>query len=62
MSNIQEIKKHLGHGDYTRIGKMVGVTRKYARVLLERPNAALHSEVLNAARKVARFNQNHLAN
>ncbi|WP_080058328.1 hypothetical protein [Spirosoma aerolatum] len=59
MSNIQEIKKHLGHGDYTRIGRIVGVTRKYARVLLERPNAALHKEVLKAAKKVADFNQKH---
>ncbi|RZM20618.1 MAG: hypothetical protein EOO88_35670 [Pedobacter sp.] len=56
MSNIQEIKQHLASGDYTRIGKMLGISRKYARILLNRPTASKHDEAVRAAQKVANSN------
>lgn len=58
METVEEIKQHLGPGDYSRIGKRVGISRKYARVLLDRPTASLFPMVLQAAKEVAEFNAN----
>lgn len=56
MATIEEIKRHLGNGDYARIGKKLGITRKYARVLLTRPKAKLYYKALKAAEEIANFN------
>ncbi|MGA0555808.1 hypothetical protein ACO2Q8_04090 [Larkinella sp. VNQ87] len=56
MQTPDEIKPHLRNGDYSKIAQMVGVSRHYAIVLMGRPGAAKHKEVLFAARKVAKSN------
>lgn len=56
MTDREEIKKHLTRGDYAKIGKMCGISRKYARILLDRPGADRHQQVVTAARILARFN------
>lgn len=57
MEKVEEIKQHLLRGDYTKIGIAAGVTRKYAIMLMDRPTAEKHNVVVEAARKVALFNQ-----
>lgn len=56
MKTAKEIKRHLRNGDYTKIASAVGVSRKYAYQLLNRPTAEKHAKVLSEARKIAQFN------
>ncbi|GAB2586297.1 hypothetical protein [Spirosoma areae] len=58
METVQEIKSHLRNGDMSKVGEMLGISRKYANILLGRPTAKLHKDVLETAKKVATANQN----
>ncbi|MFC5408040.1 hypothetical protein ACFPMF_01875 [Larkinella bovis] len=56
MKTVEEIKSCLCNGDYARIGKMVGVSRNYAKKLMDRPTSARFEAVIKAAEKVAKSN------
>ena len=58
METVQEIKSHLRNGDMAKVGEIVGVTRTHAIMLLRRPTAKRHVEVLEAAKRVATANKN----
>lgn len=57
MKNNQHVKDHLGYGDYSKIAKMVGISRNHAIQIMRRPTAKRYNEVLRAAEKVARANR-----
>ncbi|WP_338875682.1 hypothetical protein WBJ53_08650 [Spirosoma sp. SC4-14] len=56
MDTIEEIKQHLEYGDWRKVGKMVGVSRKYAIKIASRPTSKLYSQVFDAAKKIAQAN------
>ena len=56
MNTVEEIKEHLAFGDWTKVGKMAGITRKHAIVVMTRPGSKRFNEVFVAAKKVAQAN------
>lgn len=56
MNTADEIKKHLGFGDWAKVAKMVGISRKHAIVVMGRPGSKRYNDVVKAAKKIAQSN------
>ena len=56
MNTVEEIKEHLAFGDWGKVAKMAGVTRKHAIVIMGRPGSKRYNDVVTAAKKIALAN------
>lgn len=56
MNTVEEIKEHLGFGDWAKVAKLAGVTRTHALVIISRPNSKRYKDVVAAAKKIAQSN------
>ena len=56
MNTVEEIKGHLSHGDWSKVARIAGVSRKYAIIISSRPGSKRYNDVVAAAKKIAQSN------
>ena len=57
MNTVEEIKGHLGYGDWRKVARMTGLTRIHVQVVMTRPGSKHYEQVFKAACKVATTNK-----
>ncbi len=56
MNTEEEIKGHLAYGDWGKVAKLVGISRRHVSVVICRPGSKHYAAVMAAAKKVAQAN------